>query len=242
MPGRSRVFPEHHHGHRDVTGGSLRPAVFGFSDGLVSNVALMAGVAGGAAAAGADPSAVLIAGLAGLVAGSFSMAAGEFVSVSSQSELAAAEIEAERRELSRSPEAEAAELARLWESRGLDRATAEQVARQISRDPKTALEVHAREEIGLVEAELPSAWRAAWSSLAAFAVGAMVPLLPYLLGARALAISLACSAVAAFGAGVLVSRLTVRSWWFGGLRQLLVSAAAAGVTYAVGALIGSAVG
>src|SRR5688572_13262547 len=125
------VRSEHHHSHRDVTGGWLRPAVFGVMDGLVSNTALIAGVAGG----GASAPTVVLAGLAGLVAGAFSMATGEYVSVASQSELTRAEIEIEKAELKRVPEAEEAELAGIYQARGVDDATAREVARQLSRDP-----------------------------------------------------------------------------------------------------------
>ena len=126
--------PEHHHEHRDVTGGWLRPAVFGVMDGLVSNTALVAGVAGG----GAAPDTVLLAGLAGLAAGAFSMATGEYVSVASQTELTRAEIEIEKRELQRVPEAEEAELAGIYRARGVDPGTAAEVGRQLSRDPEQA--------------------------------------------------------------------------------------------------------
>ena len=166
---------EVHHSHRDVTGGWLRPAVFGVMDGLVSNTALIAGVAGG----GAPPRTVALAGLAGLVAGAFSMATGEYVSVASQTELARAEIEVEKAELRRVPEAEEAELAAIYRGRGVDDVTAREVARQLSRDPEQAWRVHAREELGVDPDDLPSPWTAATSSFGAFVVGAAVPLLPY---------------------------------------------------------------
>lgn len=233
---------EIHHSHRDVTGGWLRPAVFGVSDGLVSNFALIAGVAGGAAAAGADSNAVVIAGLAGLVAGAGSMAAGEYVSVASQSELAQAEIELERSELANRPEAEERELAETFQRRGLSLDLATQVARELSRDPDHALEVHVREELGVDIHELPSPWTAGGSSLVAFSIGALVPLLPYILGADSLWPALAVSFVALFGVGVLVSQVTVRSWIFSGTRQLALGAAAAGITYLVGSWVGAGIG
>jgi VIT1/CCC1 family predicted Fe2+/Mn2+ transporter len=230
------MTPEIHHQHRDVAGGRLRPVVFGAMDGLVSNFALIAGVAGGQA----GHQVVVLAGLAGLVAGAFSMAAGEYISVASQSELAKAEIEIERLELTRNPKAELAELAALYESRGLEPALAMQVARALSRDPDEALEIHVREELGVDSANLPSASHAAISSFLSFAVGALLPLLPYLLGVVALWPAALLSAVGLFGAGALVSQVTARGWLFSGSRQLLLGVAAAGVTFVVGSLIGSA--
>ncbi|MEZ5115642.1 MAG: VIT1/CCC1 transporter family protein [Candidatus Nanopelagicales bacterium] len=231
---------EVHHSHRDVTGGWLRPAVFGVSDGLVSNLGLIVGVAGGASAAGATgTTAVVIAGLAGLAAGAFSMAAGEYVSVASQAELARAEIDLERRELARRPEAEMAELADLWVSRGLDREFAEEFARQLTRDPEKALEVHAREELGLTLDDLPNPWVAAGSSFVAFALGALLPVLPYLVGVTSVLPSLVLSLLGLFGAGALVARVTARPWWYSGLRLLVVGALAAGVTWVVGTLVGT---
>ncbi|MEV5575125.1 VIT1/CCC1 transporter family protein [Spirillospora sp. NPDC052269] len=228
------MLAEHHHQHRDVNGGWLRPAVFGAMDGLVSNFALIAGVAGGSA----SKDVVLLAGLAGLAAGAFSMAAGEYISVASQSELALAEIEIERLELARHPAAEQRELAAVFEKRGVDPATAAEVARQLSRNPEDALEVHAREELGVAPGELPSPVVAAGSSFVAFAVGAVLPVLPYLLGAQNLWPSAIVAALGLFGAGALVARVTTRSWWFSGLRQLVFGGAAAAITFGVGALIG----
>lgn len=233
---------EIHHSHRDVTGGWLRPAVFGASDGLVSNFALIAGVAGGTAATGADSSTVLIAGLAGLVAGAASMAAGEYVSVASQSELAQAEIELERNELINRPEAEERELAETFQRRGLTKELAAEVASALSRDPEHALEVHVREELGVDLYELPSPITAGVSSFLAFGAGAFVPLLPYLLGATSLWPSLVVSFMALFGVGVLVSRVTVRSWIFSGTRQLVLGGVAAAITYLVGSLVGAGLG
>jgi len=228
--------------HRDVTGGWLRPAVFGAMDGLVSNFALMAGVAGGTAATGGGRAAVVLAGLAGLAAGAFSMAAGEYTSVASQSELAEQEFENERIELSRNAEGEAKELAQIWVRRGVDLELAEEVARQLGRNPEAALEVHAREEIGLAPGELPNPWVAAGSSFVAFALGALVPLLPYMFGAQTLVISAVLSVFGLFGAGVLVSRVTARTWWFSGTRQLVVGVLAALVTFGVGHVVGTSLG
>lgn len=226
------------HEHRDVTGGWVRPAVFGAMDGLVSNFALISGVAGG----GARPGTIVLAGLAGLAAGAFSMAAGEYTSVAAQAELAQAEIEVERRELARHPHVEEAELAARYARRGLDVDLAREVARQLSRDPERALEVHAREELGIDPHDLPSPRLAAGSSFLAFAVGAFLPVLPYLLGAREIWPALVVALVGLFGAGALVSRVTARTWWFSGLRQLLLGTGAAAVTYLVGRLVGGALG
>ncbi|CNG50158.1 Membrane protein [Mycobacterium tuberculosis] len=232
---KTGAVPEHHHQHRDVTGGWLRPAVFGAMDGLVSNFALIAGVAGGQV----SQKVVLLAGLAGLAAGAFSMAAGEYISVASQSELAEAEIEVERLELARHPAAEERELAEVFEARGVDPATAAEVARQLSRDPDEALQVHTKEELGVTPGDLPSPVLAAGSSFLSFAVGAVLPVLPYLLGATTLWPAAIVAALGLFLAGALVARITTRPWWFGGARQLLFGAAAAGITYLVGALIGT---
>ncbi|WP_030204824.1 VIT1/CCC1 transporter family protein [Streptomyces sp. NRRL S-87] len=226
------------HTHRDVNGGWLRPAVFGAMDGLVSNIALMTGVAGGAVA----PSAVVITGLAGLAAGAFSMAAGEYTSVASQRELVLAELDVERRQLRKHPVDEMEELAELYVSRGVEPALAREVAMQLSRDPEQALEIHAREELGIDPADLPSPLVAAVSSFGSFALGALVPVLPYLLGATALWPAVLVALLGLFLCGAVVSRVTARTWWFSGLRQLVLGGAAAGVTYVLGSLIGGAVG
>ena len=223
------------HEHSDVTGGWLRPAVFGASDGLVSNFALIAGVTGG----NADSKAVLLAGLAGLAAGAFSMAAGEYISVRSQAEQALAEIESERRELERNPAGERRELAQMYVAKGLEPELAREVARQLSRDPAQALDVHVREELGISADDLPSATLAAGSSFASFAIGAFLPVLPYLLGATSLLPGLILTVAGLFLCGAFVTRLTPRSWWYGALRQTAVGGLAAAVTYGVGSLVGS---
>jgi len=226
------------HEHPDVTGGWLRPAVFGAMDGLVSNLALVAGVAGGTR--GMDGSqTVVLAGLAGLVAGALSMAAGEYTSVASQSEAAAREVEKERREIVDNPDAETAELAELYVERGLDPGLAEKVARQIHRDVDNAVAVHAREELGVDPDDLASPTVAAASSLLAFAAGAAVPIVPYLLGAATLVPAVVVTLMALFVCGAVVTGLTNRPWWYGGLRQLALGGAAAGLTYAVGAAVGA---
>lgn len=226
------------HTHRDVNGGWLRPAVFGAMDGLVSNLALMTGVAGGSL----GPQAVILTGLAGLAAGAFSMAAGEYTSVASQRELVEAELDVERWELRKHPQDEEAELAALYTARGVEPELAAEVARQLSRDPEQALEIHAREELGIDPSDLPSPLVAAVSSFTAFALGASLPVLPYLLGATALWPALIVALVGLFLCGAVVARVTARSWWFSGLRQLALGGAAAGVTYALGTLFGTAVG
>jgi len=233
-PSAARTLPEDHH-HRDVTGGWMRPAVFGAMDGLVSNTALIAGVAGG----GAPAHTVLLAGLAGLAAGAFSMATGEYVSVASQTELTLAEIEVEKAELRRVPAAEQAELAAIYRARGVDEATAAEVARQLSADPETVWRVHAREELGVDPDDLPSPWTAAGSSFAAFTVGALVPVLPYLLGGTSLLVPVLLALLALFAAGALVSRFTDRSALYSGGRQLLLGAVAAALTYGIGNLVGA---
>ncbi|NUW38991.1 VIT1/CCC1 transporter family protein [Nonomuraea rhodomycinica] len=226
--------PELHHTHRDVTGGWLRPAVFGAMDGLVSNFALIAGVVG---AAGAGRGAVL-AGFAGLVAGACSMAAGEYTSVKSQTELMRAEIAVERRELARNPEGEQAELAALYRARGLDAELARKVAAGLSADPEQALRVHVREELGVDPDDLPSPRLAAASSFGAFAAGALVPLAPFLFGASGLAVAVVLSVLALFGFGAVVARMTARPWWLGGLRQLALGVGAAAATFGIGHVLG----
>jgi VIT1/CCC1 family predicted Fe2+/Mn2+ transporter len=223
---------EIHHQHRDVSGGWLRPTVFGMMDGLVSNFALIVGFAGGRA----DPSTVSLAGLAGLVAGAFSMATGEYISVQSQNESMTAELVIERHELRVNADAERAELAASYVARGVDQDVAEKFAAQISRDPDQALIVHAQEELGLDPTQLPSARVAAGSSFLSFSVGALVPLLPYLFGSTTVLISLILSVLMLFLTGALTARFTSRSWLYSGARQLLLGGAAAAVTYGVGAL------
>jgi vacuolar iron transporter family protein len=222
------------HTHRDVNGGWLRPAVFGAMDGLVSNLALMTGVAGGAV----SPHTIVLTGLAGLAAGAFSMAAGEYTSVASQRELVEAELDVERAELRAHPADEEAELAALYVARGVER----EVARQLSKDPEQALEIHAREELGIDPGDLPSPLVAAVSSFGAFALGALLPVLPYLLGATALWPALLLALLGLFACGAVVAKVTARTWWFSGLRQLALGGAAAGVTYVLGGLFGTAVG
>lgn len=226
---------EHHRGHRDVTGGWLRPAVFGAMDGLVSNFALISGVVGGGAAAAT----VVITGLAGLAAGACSMAAGEYTSVASQTELMRAEIAVERSELARDPDGELAELTALYRARGLDETTAEAVARQLSEQPELAWRVHVREELGVDPDDLPSPYVAAGSSFTAFALGAVIPVLPFMFGADGLLVAAIVSTLALVGAGAVVARLTARPWYRGALRQLLLGGVAAVATFGIGGLVGA---
>jgi len=225
------------HEHRDVSGGWLRPTVFGAMDGLVTNVSLIAGVGGG----GLDRQRIILTGLAGLVAGAFSMATGEYTSVASQNELVRAEVELERSELKRNPEREQRELAESFVDKGVDADLAAKVAEQVSRDPDEALRLHAQEELGVDPDELPSPWVAAVSSFFAFSLGAIVPLLTFFAGVQPLWPALVVSAVTLYVAGAVVARLTNKPAWFGGLRQLALAALAAGVTYAVGRAIGATV-
>ncbi|HEU4420923.1 MAG TPA: VIT1/CCC1 transporter family protein [Pilimelia sp.] len=223
--------PDH---HADVTGGWLRAATFGAMDGLVTNIALIAGVGGG----GLAPRTIVLTGIAGLVAGAVSMGLGEYTSVKAQNEQVAAEVAKERRELERHPEAEAAELADKWIARGLPEDLARQVADVLKRNPDEALRVHAQEELGIDPAEQPSPWTAAGSSFLCFSIGALVPLLPYLFGATSLWLSLAVGGAGLFVVGALISRFTGRQWFLSGVRLLVLGGAAAAVTYAVGALVG----
>ncbi len=223
--------------HRGVqSGGTLRAAVFGVSDGLVSNAGLILGVAG----ATSEAPVIVLSGVAGLLAGALSMAAGEYVSVRSQRELFEHQIELERRELEEFPEEEAAELALIYAARGVPREQARTVARQIIADPERALDTLAREELGLDPEQLGSPWKAAASSFGAFASGASVPLLPFVLEAGAAALALAVGATAAglFGVGAALSLFTGRGAVASGLRMLGIGAAAGATTFSIGSLLG----
>ncbi|SFE74745.1 VIT1/CCC1 transporter family protein [Blastococcus tunisiensis] len=225
---------EIHHGHGDVSGGWLRAATFGAMDGLVTNTALVAGVGGG----GAAPQAIVLAGTASLVAGAISMALGEYTSVKTQNEQLDLEVEKERVELERNPDGELAELVQMLRARGVDAGLAQRVAVQLHRDPETALRLHVVAELGLNPEDKPSPMVAAVSSFFTFSIGAVVPLLPYLLGFSLLWVALLCGGAGLAAAGAISSRFTPRPWWFAALRQLLFGAAAAGITYAIGSLIG----
>ena len=226
--------------HRRMSSsGSFRAAVFGINDGLVSNASLILGMAGAAL----DNQVVLIAGVAGLLAGAASMAAGEYLSMRSQREMFEYQIALEQQELDAYPEEEAEELALIYEARGIAAADAKRLADTLTRDPARALDTLAREELGLNPHELGSAWGAAASSFLAFALGAAVPLLPFLLrgAARPLIASAGLTLAALFGTGAVASLFTGRSSWWSGLRMMLIGALAAGITYFVGRLFGGGV-
>jgi VIT1/CCC1 family predicted Fe2+/Mn2+ transporter len=219
------------HIHADVSGGWLRAATFGAMDGLVTNVALVAGIW----ATGAPTALVVTAGLAGLVAGAFSMALGEYSSVSTQNEAIDKEVAVEAREIRENPRAEAAELAGMFVGMGMTRATAARAAAEVHEDHDRAVRVHVSTELGLDPEEKASPWMAAVSSFVMFSVGAAVPLLPYLLGYPSLVAGLACGGVGLLVAGAVASLFTVTTWWWGAVRQLMFGALAAGAAYAVGA-------
>jgi VIT1/CCC1 family predicted Fe2+/Mn2+ transporter len=221
------------HHHSDVSGGWLRAATFGAMDGLVTNIALIAGVGGG----GVSRHTLVLTGVAGLVAGAISMGIGEWTSVRTQNEQVGAELAKELHELTVNPDGEADELVAMWVARGLPVGLARQVAEVLKLDPQQALRVHAQEELGVVPDELPSPWTAAGSSFVAFSIGALIPLLSYLCGADDLWLALAIGGLGLFAAGAVVARLTARPWWIGGLRQLALGALAALATYGIGMLI-----
>lgn len=225
--------------HRGDRSGALRAGVFGVSDGLVSNTALVMGFAG----SGSSRSAILLAGVAGLLAGSFSMAAGEYVSMSGQREMYEREISLEAQELEENPEEERSELVLLYRAKGLSRVEAERVAERVMADREVALDTLAREELGLDPDALGSPWSAAFSSLLAFALGAFVVVVPYLItgGTAALVTAIVLFGVALFAVGAGIGALGGRSPLRSGLRQVVVGALAAGITFAIGRLIGTRV-
>jgi len=228
------------HRHKGTATLNLRAAVFGMNDGLISNTSLVLGVAG----ATGDASSVIVAGVAGLLAGAFSMAAGEYVSVRSQRELYEYQIALEREEVELYPEEEAEELALIYKARGLGIEEARSMAREIFTDPQRALDTLAIEELGVNPSELGSPWAAAGSSFAAFAMGAVVPLLPHAVvsGPNAITASVALAGGALFGVGAAISLMTGRSSLLGGLRMLAIGAGAGAATYAIGSLLGVALG
>ncbi len=228
---------ERWHG-RSSRSGTLRAVIFGVSDGLVSNLSLVMGVAG---AASANPSFILLAGIAGLLAGAFSMAAGEYISMQSQRELFERQIALERAEMEAMPEEEEAELAASYRGKGFTQAESRTIAHRIFQDKDAALDMLVREELGLDPTQLGSPWGAAAGSFVAFAVGAAVPVIPFLFGGTTTIIltSLGLSLVALFVVGAGVSLLTGRSLIYSGVRQLGIGLGAAVVTYLiVGTLIG----
>lgn len=224
------------HAHRDVQGGGARAAVFGISDGLVSNVALVLGVAG----AGTSGATVRLAGVAGLIGGAFSMAAGEYVSMRAQSELMQRELDVERAAIATAPEDERRELAAIYEGRGLDPDLATELSTKMMRNPELALETHAREELGIDPSQTGKPIQAAVSSFVMFAFGALIPLLPwfFISGTRAILWSVALGGVSAFAVGAALAYFTGRSWLWSATRQLLISGIAAAVTFTIGHLVG----
>ena len=227
--------------HKNINGGWMRPAVVGAMDGLVSNFALMVGVAGGSQAVGIEnTTAIVLAGFAGLLAGAFSMAAGEYTSVASQAELAMAEIEIEKNELRQNPDAEIKELAEVWIKRGVTETVAMQFSKELSNNFEAFADAHTSEEFGVTAGDLPSAKLAAISSFIAFAAGATVPLVPFLLGSTKIVYSMIISLIGLFGAGALVSLVTTRTWWYSGTRQLIIGSGAAAITWFLGTTIGAA--
>jgi VIT1/CCC1 family predicted Fe2+/Mn2+ transporter len=235
--GSAQARQEVHHTHRDVSGGRLRPAVFGAMDGLVSNGALLSGVA----AAHAAVHDILLSGFAGLLAGSFSMAVGEWTSVQSQTQLVQSEIDKERTEIERNPHAEERELAAMFRHRGISRDLATRIASELSKDPDEAWRVHVREELGVDPDEQPSPYVAGALSFVTFAIGAFVPVLPYLLGAHTLVWSLVLGAIALFVSGGAVAKFTGRPLLLGAVRHLLLGAVAVAVVFWVGRAIGTGV-
>jgi VIT1/CCC1 family predicted Fe2+/Mn2+ transporter len=229
------------HRHRGLGGsGNMRAAVFGVNDGLVSNAALILGVAG----ASADPGVVVITGIAGMAAGAFAMATGEYVSVQSQRELYEHQIAIERDELKQYPEAEAQELALIYAAKGLPKKQAGRLAQRLVADPDHALDTLAREELGLNPDELGSPLGAAASSFCSFAIGALLPLLPFLVapGPAALPAAIGLTGVALFAVGATLSLFTGRNAAFSGARMLALGAIAGSFTFAIGRLFGVALG
>jgi VIT1/CCC1 family predicted Fe2+/Mn2+ transporter len=243
---RPHVGPVGESGDPAVMGGrsgALRAAIFGINDGLVSNLSLIMGVTGAAV----DNSIIVIAGVAGLLAGAFSMAAGEYISMRSQREVFERLIHLEAHELATEPEEEREELIEIYVNKGVPADVAEQLVDVVHRDPDLALETHAREELGLdPDQGLGSPWAAAISSMLTFAFGAFVPLVPFLFGSGVGAVlwAIGLSGVTLFSVGAAISKLTGRPLWWSGARMLLVGGVAAGITYGVGKAlhVGGAVG
>jgi VIT1/CCC1 family predicted Fe2+/Mn2+ transporter len=237
VPHEHDHLPPHH--HRDIGGGGARAAVFGVSDGLVTNISLVLGMAG------ANPGGAIVrlAGVAGLIAGSFSMAAGEYLSMTAQRELMERELDVERRALERHPKGEAAELRAIYVRRGIDPVVAEDMVKEVMENPDLALETHAREEMGISPGRLGSPWQAAGASFVTFAIGAFIPLLPWLIGSGtgAIVASILLGAAASLVVGVVLASFTERPKLTSALRQLAVTVVAAGVTFGVGKAIGTGV-
>jgi vacuolar iron transporter family protein len=238
-----RDIAERERWHRSGRSGTLRAVIFGVSDGLVSNLALVMGVAGASGPTATSGHFILLAGIAGLLAGAFSMAAGEYISMQSQRELFERQIELERAEMAAMPEEEEAEMASLYRAKGFNADEAKAIAHRLFEDPERALDQLIREELGLDPDELGSPFGAAFGSFVAFALGAFVPVVPYLIGSGvgAFVAAIGLSLVALFAVGGGVSLLTGRGVLFSGARQVAIGAAAAIVTFVVGTAIGVSV-
>jgi vacuolar iron transporter family protein len=222
------------HRHSDVSGGWLRAATFGAMDGLVSNTALIAGVA-----ASASAHTVILSGVAGLLAGAFSMALGEYTSVTTANEQIESEVRVERRSFRKHPQAERAELIAMLVDMGMTKDTATKATDEIHRDENRALNFHLIQELGVDPREKPSARVAAGSSFLLFAIGAIIPLIPYLLGFESLWAGLACGGVGLLIAGAVAARFTRKPAWWAALRQLAFGTVAIAATYVVGTLVGT---
>jgi len=238
MPGAATGMERRHRGL--AGGGNLRAAVFGVNDGLVSNASLILGVSG----ATTEPGIILLSGVAGLLAGAFSMAAGEYVSVRSQREMFQYQIGLEREELGAYPDEEAKELALIYEARGLHWDEAKRLADSMIADPERGLDTLAREELGLNPDELGSPWGAAAFSFLSFAAGALIPVVPFLFGkgAGTLYVSVGLTAAALFAVGATLSLFTGKDALRGGIRMLLIGSAAGALTFTIGKLLGVSLG
>ncbi len=236
MNERARAEHDDHPDHRALAGGTPRAAVFGLSDGLVTNVSLIIGFA----SSGVGSSVVRLAGIASAVAGAVSMAAGEWVSVKAQNDLVQREMALELRELKRNARAETSELAGIYRSHGMSPEQATAAATEVMRDPERAVMVHAREEFGLDPAHLPQPVAVAVVSLISFLVGAMLPVIPWLSGSgdSARAASIIIGVVAAGMAGFAIAKQSERPAWLGVVRQVAILIGAVAVTYAIGSLVG----
>ncbi|MET0899639.1 MAG: VIT1/CCC1 transporter family protein [Mycobacterium sp.] len=236
MPEQIRLPHESDHQHSDVSGGWLRAATFGAMDGLVSNTALIAGVA-----ASASANAVVLAGVAGLLAGAFSMALGEYTSVTTANEQIDSEVKVEKRAFRANPRGEKAELVQMLMQMGMSEPTATQATEELHRDEKRAINFHLVQELGVDPSEKPSPWVAAGSSFVMFAIGAIIPLIPYLLGFESLWAGLIFGGTGLLVVGGLAAKFTKKPWWTASLRQLFFGGVAIAATYVVGHLIGVAV-
>ncbi|MDH6239091.1 VIT1/CCC1 transporter family protein [Aurantimicrobium minutum] len=225
---------EYDHSHPDLSGGWLRASVFGAMDGLVSNIALIAGIG----AAGASPQTVVLTGAAGLVAGAFSMALGEYASVKTSNEQVDSELEIERQAHARNPQGEENELVLNFIEMGMTEKTAQFAASEVHQNSEQAARIHITQELGVDPDSKPSPWIAAMSSFAMFAAGAFIPLIPYALGFESLWLGLATGGVGLLVAGGIAARFTRKSWWKSAVRQLFFGAIAVSATYLVGSLLG----